>query len=151
MTYPLSTKSRDTLFTDVHEKYLPQLKRAMTTHRNTLASVSVNGQAVIGGVLPLAKDATLRLNEAIVRTDLQDFARQQINDLAYDWIGQITAIRNQCQVIVDWIIANAPQTGGYLDFQTINPDGTVTDRMFAPAAFTDLVTEIDALLALMTG
>lgn len=151
MAYPLSTTTKDQLFEEIHRRTIKQLKDNLERFRATLVSASVPGSTVVDGVLPLVVRAKVQLAIAAARTDMTTYAQEQLDDGTFVWATELSALVTANQNIIDWIETNAPQTGGYLDFRSISSDGsgTVTDRLFAPAAFTGLVTEIDALLALI--
>ena len=150
MSYPLSTQTKDQLFEHIHRTVIRQLNSSMTGYRATLVAVDVPGSTVIDGVLAVSMWAKPILTDAAARTDMLTYAQEQLDDGTFNWQTELGALVTQNQAIITWIITNAPQTGGYLDFRTLEADGTVTDRLFAPASFTGLVTEIYALLALIT-
>jgi hypothetical protein len=65
-----------------------------------------------------------------------------------DVVAEFTAMESAVEDCRDWIVANLPtDADGYLVIRTLNADGTLTDRMFAPAQTAGLRTEIDAVLA----
>lgn len=149
MSYPLSTETKDQLFEKMHRRVIKQLKSSMIAYRATLVSASVPGSTVIDGVLAVAMWAKGELTAAAARTDMTTYAQEQLDDGTFVWATEMSALNTANQGIITWIINNAPQTTGYLDFRTLEVDGTVTDRLFAPSVFTNLVTEIDTLLALI--
>lgn len=76
---------------------------------------------------------------------LPEYAQAQQNnpglDIATEFQGMVGAIDG----VISWIVANFPASGGYLQKDTLKPDGTVSVRSFTPAQTSGLRTALQAL------
>jgi len=58
-----------------------------------------------------------------------------------------TATAAAAQACIDWVVANFPNSGGFLQAQTLNADGSRTLRTFTPAQTAGLQTTMTSFVA----
>lgn len=117
------------------------------------AAQNIRHQAAAG---PIDGVRVVRLCETLVRQRAILAAKAQTPGLAEyaaaemevaDIASEFTAMLAQIDATIAWVTGAMPQTGGYLDLETLNQDGTVTLRMFSTAQTGGLRTALDALIA----
>ena len=74
------------------------------------------------------------------------YARAQYDNEQYDVAAEFTAMLAVMTDTRDWIVANFPASGGYIQREQISASGVV-DRVFSANATASLRTELDALIA----
>lgn len=78
---------------------------------------------------------------------LNAYATAQIPGYAGTLTSDIATTRAALVACIDWVVANFPTAGGYLQSHQINADGTRTQRSFTSAQTAGLRTELSAVLA----
>lgn len=126
---------------------LKQLAKALKTR--CLQAISQT-QAGNTSIYLLSSEVLGQLAEAASRfgsvsAELAAYARTAEGDPAYDVAAEFTAMRAAVIIARDWMIANLPQSGGYLAERTINADGTITQRTVTPAQTAGLRTVLQAV------
>lgn len=82
---------------------------------------------------------------------LEQYARDQEADQAYDVVAEYTAMRNTIRDLRDSLIALFPKDGaGYLLYQKLNADGTFAMRTFTAAQMSATLALFDAVDASIT-
>ncbi len=62
--------------------------------------------------------------------DVQQFAKDQENDQAYDFLTESAAVRGFMDAIIAVITGAAPTSGGFVQDYSYNPDGSRDHRVF---------------------
>jgi hypothetical protein len=74
---------------------------------------------------------------------VKDQMNNQAMDIATDFNTMITAMDD----VINWIVNNFPQSGGFLAAQTIAANGSIVDRQFSTAQTAGIRPPLDALMA----
>lgn len=126
----------------------------------TIKSIKAAAQSVItrsntgtmkaNAVIELSKffaDSLDKLNIAKATLGIADYARAQHSDQSLDIVVEYNAVVNEVQLTIDWIFANFPTAGGYVQRETLGADGRITQRVLSAAQTSGLRTQLTALLA----
>lgn len=76
------------------------------------------------------------------------YAQAQINS-SIDIIAEFNSLKGAIASVVSWVVANFPQSGGFLLASSINAQGITTDRQFTPATLTNFIAALDGLIAVI--
>jgi len=145
MAFPASTQVKVDALQKVR-RTANQLKSSMQTKNDTMESKSVSG-AFILSILGETKAAIAVFDEVAAVSGIVVYVQGQYDDDQIDVAAEFSAMKTAAENVRDWIIANLPQSGGYLAIRTMDANGVIADRMFAPAATAGLRTQIDSLIA----
>jgi hypothetical protein len=74
------------------------------------------------------------------------YARAQEGDDNYDVAAEFTAMMAACTAVIDWIVANIPANGGYVQLEQWSASG-VTVRVFTTTQTAGLRARLDAFIA----
>jgi hypothetical protein len=119
-----------------------------TTFRASSLVASQSGQEVMGLMAKMSSSVQL-CNSLIVSPGLDQFFKDSYDDQSYDVQAEYTPMISAMQAIGVNIKNALPlSTNGFVERETVEPDGSITDRMFATGS-TVLITaraDIDAFL-----
>ena len=119
------------------------IKRIAANNRDRMAS----GPITAGGLFSLLDNligAKVQLAEAAAMPGMDEYAEAQLGQtVSADFDAMMQAIDDATA----WIIANMPKADGYLQTETLEADGTRTERSFATADTAGLRTALDAVIA----
>lgn len=87
------------------------------------------------------------LNAVKTTTGLDAYATAQVPNYAGTMSSDITATISAAQACIDWVVANFPANAGFLLGQSLNVDGTRTQRNFTTVATAGFRTALNSLLA----
>jgi len=110
-------------------------------------------QANVGAEVVLAasqhcRAVIARIDIGINTPGIAEVARIERNDPLYDMVAEMAAWRATLVALRDWVVANFPKDGtGYLLYQQISGDATVTNRQLTAAAVSAVVPLVDAVIA----
>ncbi len=81
--------------------------------------------------------------------DVQQFAKDQENDQAYDFLAESAAVRGLMDAIIAVITGAAPTSGGFVQDYSYNADGSRDHRVFTAGQLISagLGTALDNLIA----
>lgn len=146
MPYRSNATLRADLVKEIHMKVMPQIKRNMQRYRDDLTTRSMSGTFLLHTLIPFINAHLANLNLALVRADINDEAHIQFGDNTYDWAADLQAISDQLLVIRNLIVTRIPQTNGWINILSLNPDGTFNERLFNTTQTAPLVAEMNVLL-----
>jgi hypothetical protein len=132
-----------------------EIKREALKVKNEATSVgaaATAGDITASRILGLSgnlRSASLNMAERAVTPGLVNYAKTQEDDPAYDVGADYAAMMQGINAVVAWISTNLPTSGGYLQTDTLNVDGSITSRSFPSAQTAGLVTQLTALVALI--
>jgi len=122
-------------------------KDVLTRQRALMVLPSVSAQVPFAVIQHLAFIVPV-INALAATPGLAQYAKDQVNDPAYDIAAEFTAMRNAMVLARDNLIALFPKDGsGFLLYQTLNADGTVATRNFTAAQVSSAVPLIDDVLS----
>lgn len=75
------------------------------------------------------------------------YAQAQLNDVGLDIAVEFNTMIGAVQSTISWIVTNVPQSGGYVQRETLGADGRVTQRVLTAAQTAGFRTELQALIA----
>jgi hypothetical protein len=87
------------------------------------------------------------LNSASGIAGLNAYATAQCPGYVGTLTTDITATVNAAQAVINWVIANFPNSSGFLQAYKLNADGSRLPTVFTPAQTTGLVTVLQAFIA----
>lgn len=122
-----------------------QLKKLATDSKAVMLAGPVSASA-IRQLLDLFIQGKAELQAAGAVPGMADFAKAQEGDAAYDVAAEFTAMVNACTGVIDWIVANVPASGGYVQTEQWSASG-VTLRTFSTASTAGLRTTLDTFIA----
>jgi len=128
--------------------------RGIAAQVKTLASqlsIASGAGPVLGSQILSFQDfivsALVRLNQCAAVPGIGPYAQAQVNDNTLDVAASFTAMTTQIGATRDWVIANFPASGGFLQAESFNADGTRASRSFSSASLGGLRTQLASLLA----
>ena len=75
------------------------------------------------------------------------YAQQQENDPTYDVATEYTTMRTAMVNALNSLVSIFPTSGGFMAYQTLNLDGTITVRTFTAAQLSSVVTLCNSVAA----
>lgn len=144
MTFPASTQIKVDALQNVR-RAANQLKANMQTRRDTMANSSVSGAFVIATLVDV-KAAITAFEEAAQVSGIAAYVQEQYDDNQIDVVAEFAAMKTAAENVRDWIIANLPQSGGFLAVRTMDTTGKISDRMFTPADTAELRTQMASII-----
>ena len=126
-----------------------RLKNSSITVRTAANAGSIPASAILGLAGNL-RSARLLMEERSGLPGIVAHAKAQEDDAAYDVAAEYLALRNGIDAVLAWISANMPTSGGYLLVQTLEADGSLTQREFTKPQTAGLRAELDALELLVS-
>jgi hypothetical protein len=87
--------------------------------------------------------ALTQMDAAAAVPGMEQYAKDQEGDQAYNVAADYTAMRTAVLAIRDWIYTNMPRSGNFVATQQLAQDGTLTDAIYTPAQTAGLRTLID--------
>jgi len=122
-------------------------KAFLTNSRNAMAQSTSPATVALTVIQHLGQ--TVLIMEALAATPgLAQYARDQVNDQAYDVGAEFTTMKNAMIAARDSLISTFPKDGSnFLLYQTLNADGTIATRTFTAAGLAAAVAQIDAVIA----
>lgn len=93
--------------------------------------------------------AEMRAQLELVRLTpgLGAYVQEQLNNPAINIATEFTNMLTTVDNTIAWIVANFPQSGGFLAAQTIVASGMIADRQFSTASLVNFRTVLDTLIA----
>lgn len=88
-----------------------------------------------------------RLTTILGITGLDAFARDQFVDITLNYTTEVNALIAQIDVVVAWVVTNAPNSGGYVHVMGVGANGKRIPNMIGTAPLAGLRTELTNLLA----
>jgi len=133
-----------------------EIKREAVRAKNSATSVRTSaaaGSISAASILALAADlrsARINMEARASAPGVGQYAKDQEDDATYDVSAEYIAMRDGIDSVLAWISTNMPSNGGYLQVQTLEADGSLTQRSFAAGQTAGLRTAITALEALIS-
>jgi hypothetical protein len=75
------------------------------------------------------------------------YAQAQLNDNTLNVATEFNAMISAMDAVRDWVIANFPASGGYIQAQQLQANGRTSDRQFTTVMLANYRTQLDALIA----
>ena len=119
------------------------VKRICINNRDTMASGDISAGAILS-LLGNLVSAKQELEEIANVRDITKYARAQ---LGQEVNKEFIVLINELDGAINWIITNTPKYQDYILIQTINTDGSITERKFAPHQTKDLRAALDNVIA----
>jgi hypothetical protein len=144
MAFP-TNETRRTLASalDRAQAQASSIKRIAANNRDRMAAGSITASGVFS-LLDNLKGARAQFSEAAALPGMGAYAEDQLGrGVTQEFADMLAAI----DAAADWIIANMPSSGGYLQTETLNADGSRTERTFPTSQTGGLRTALDALIA----
>ena len=116
----------------------------------SLKNASLAGDISSSQILGLAgnlRSARILMEERRVISGITEYAKTQEDDVTYDVSAEYVIMRGALDAILMWISSAMPESGGYLQVETLNADGSITYRNFSTAQTAGLRTALDTLIA----
>lgn len=124
---------------------------AIKSRTTSLIAASEDGDVDGGVIVNYLRDLVLaktRLDAVSGTSGLAAYAQAQYNSPGLDIVAEYTAMSAAITATVSWIQANFPKDGsGYLLYEKIEANGTMSYRLFTTAALATFRTQLSALAA----
>lgn len=143
MVFPSSTMTLDEGLSEAQKT----AKRSKTFARRIIAD-SVAGNISSNEVIKVMREFREigeRLTFIVALPGLNAYAKEQYDNALLDVVAEILPIRDAADAIRDWVVANFPtSSSGFMERDTLNPDGSITIRQFSSAQAAGFRTELQA-------
>jgi len=123
-----------------------RVKTFATQAGAALAAGTVSANAVIQ-IMTNLKSSIETWDTVSSLPGIAQYAKDQEDDQAYDVVVEFLAMRNEAVAARDWVINNFPESGGFIQKDTLEVDGSITVRQFTPAQTVGLQTALNDLVA----
>lgn len=146
MAFAATTVVTQQAFTEMRQlcvtsKAYLQNRRALLVQATVLASVLLE-------LVNHFRTMVLRLNELAATPGLAAYAKDQVDNQAYDIAAEYVVMRDSMIAARDGIAAALPKDGsGFLLYQTMAADGLISIRAFSAAQVASAVVMVDAVIA----
>lgn len=114
--------------------------------RDESAAGSIRGMQILTLSDTLDVQRTLLVTLLAV-PNLTQQARTEFSDNTLNYVNEVNATLVEAGLVIDWIVTNAPQSGGFIHVMGLTAQGRKSPNMVSTGALADLRTAIDALLA----
>lgn len=114
--------------------------------RTQSAQGNVGASQILNHLTFLA-DQKVRLQAIAALPGIAAYAQEQVNDPTLNVATEFNAMVAAMDGVRDWVIANFPASGGFLQAQSFQADGRTVDRQFSTATLATYRTQLDALIA----
>jgi hypothetical protein len=128
------------------QNYAAQAKDRATSAVAVMAAGQVD-TIFIFSLLDQLNGLIANLNAVQATSGLNAYATAEVPGYAGTMSSDITATVNAAQACIAWVVANFPASGGFLLGQSLNADGTRTQRSFTTAQTAGFRTALNSLLA----
>jgi len=143
---PALTKNSLSYALNQVQNYAAQAKDRATSAVALMTAGSVD-TIFIFSLLDALNGLITNLNAVKNTAGLDAYATAQVPGYAGTMSSDITATINAAQACIDWVVANFPASAGFLLGQSLNVNGTRTQRNFTTAQTAGLQTALNNLLA----
>ena len=123
-----------------------RVKQFATQARNALIAGTVSANAVIQ-IMSNLKSSIEVWDTVSSLSGIAQYAKDQEDDQTYNVVAEFTTMRTEAVAARDWVITNFPASGGFIQKDTLELDGSITVRQFTPAQTTGLQTVLADLIA----
>jgi len=123
-----------------------RVKQFATQARNALIAGNVSANAVIQ-IMSNLKSSIEVWDTVSALSGIAQFARDQEDDQTYNVVAEFSSMRTEAVAARDWVINNFPESGGFIQKDTLEVDGAITVRVFTPAQTVGLQTALADLVA----
>ena len=124
-----------------------RIKSYATSAAATLAVGNVSAN-LIQAIMLQMKSSIEVWDAASGLSGMQQWARDQEDDQAYDVVAEFLTMRNSAISVRDWVINNFPTSaGGFIEKDTYEADGAITVRSFTNVDTAVLQTRLTTLAA----
>jgi len=132
-------------FTDAQNTWVG-INLSATDLRDASAAGPVSGKDIIDFSTRLA-GALDTYAEVKATPGIAQYARDQLNNQAFDVVTEFASHEAEVVACRDWIVANFPSTGGYLQILSFDVNGRYVYRTLTTAQTAGLRTQLDLLIA----
>lgn len=122
-----------------------QAKKLASDSKALMLAGPVSGN-VIRQLLDALITAKAELQSAAGNNGIVAYAQAQEGDPEYDVAAQFTTLVDACTGVINWIVANIPTNGGYVQMETWSASG-VAVRTFSTVQTAGLRTQLDTIIA----
>lgn len=122
-----------------------RLQSFATSHNNALAAGNVSAN-LVQQIMGQMKGSIEIFDVVSATSGMQQYARDQQDDQAYDVVAEFLAMRNASVAVRDWVINNFPTVGGFIQKDTYETDGSITVRVFTSIETAGLQTVLTTLV-----
>ena len=143
---PVQTKNSLSYALNLVQGYAAQIKDRATSAVAVMTAGSVD-TIFIFSLLDALNGLISNLNAVKNIVGLDAYATSQVPGYIGTMSSDITATINAAQACIDWVVANFPASAGFLLGQSLNANGTRTQRSFTTAQTAGLQTALNSLLA----
>jgi hypothetical protein len=113
----------------------------------TLSQSDTSADAVIQ-IMVHMKTFIEALDAASAVNGIAQYAKDQTFDQNYDVVAEFVVMRAAAQAVMDWVIEGFPtSTGGFIEKDTLEVDGSITVRTFTPTQTSSLRTVLNTLIS----
>lgn len=125
-------------------------RQYITTQRGLMAQSPCDALVALA-VIQHFGSAVAIFNTISATPGIVNYARTEASDQAYDVVAEFTAILNAMTSARDTLIGMFPKDGsGFLLYQTLNANGTVSTRTFTAAQLAPAVALLDSVIAVLS-
>ncbi|HEY2810552.1 MAG TPA: hypothetical protein VGJ00_04085 [Rhabdochlamydiaceae bacterium] len=145
--FPASTQPSLGAVLSQLQNYAAGIKQQAAAAVIVIQSNNIN-TAYVFSMLDQLSGVITNLNAYKNVVGLNTYATANIPGYAGTLTSDITSVVNASQACIDWIISNFPKdTGGFIQAEKLNSDGTRIMSVFTPAQTVGLQTVLNALVA----
>ena len=123
-----------------------RVKAFSTSARNALLAGPVSANAVIQ-IMTNLKSSIEVWDTVSALPGIAQYARDQEDDQTYDVVTEFLVMRTEAITVRDWVITNFPASGGFIQKDTLESDGSITVRQFTTVQTVGLQTALADLTA----
>lgn len=144
MPFPANTATlRDTW--ETVQRTARDLKKYLQDFNTQSLAGPLSANAVIGVMNALIIAKTQNTAAAGVG-GLAAYAQEQVNDPTLNVAAEFTSMNDAITLAINWIVANFPANGGYIQKDTLSATG-VAVRSFTTAELAGLRTQLSSVIA----
>ncbi len=148
MTFPTqNTKTMPTVALREMQDHAEAIKNYATLTKSTLAAGATAVQVILDfhGELNSRQNRMVRLSET---EGIQEEAKQQFSDSAFDFDSEYAAMDTAIQDCLDWTRINLPMSSkSFIEAHKIGPDDAIVANTMTKGDTLELRNLIDALIA----
>ena len=122
------------------------VKTQADTLRTRSLAGDVGSSSILGYLVTLA-EARVELVAIAALPGIGAYAQEQVNNPSLNVAAEFATMIAAMDACRDWVIANFPQSGGFLLAVSFNGGGRTVDRQFSTASLAGFRTQLDALIA----
>lgn len=136
----------------VADAYANIKRQAVSTKQYMNAQIAAMQAPVSTAWIPLGiiqhlQQVIAMMDDWAATPGLPDYARTQENNQAYDVIAEYQAMRTAMVNALNALISMFPTSSGFLAYQTLAADGTISVRNFTSAQLTPVVAQCQNVTA----